>query len=62
MKTGDLFVLAGIIFNIGTYVALVWHNKRRETLREGQDAWKLQALWEDFKERKHIKARNGGSH
>ena len=56
------YLLAGVLFNIGTYVALVWRHKKRDTLKEGQDAWKFQAMWEDFKERKHIKARNGDSH
>lgn len=54
MKTGDLFVLAGIIFNIGTYVALVWHNKKRETLLEGQNLWKFRRMWREYAEKHGI--------
>ena len=58
----DGLSIAGLVFNLYLYVTLVWRRKTRETLQEGQKEWKFQAMWEDFKDRKHIKAKNGGSH
>jgi len=58
----DQILFVSALFNVLTYVAMVWKKRRNETLEEGQRDWKFQAMWEDFKERKHIKARNGGTH
>ena len=56
----DQVLFLSAAFNVLTYIAMVWKKRRNETLQEGQRDWKFQAMWEDFKDRKHIKARNGG--
>ena len=54
MSSEHIFALAGIIFNICTYVALVWRNKKRETQLEGQQLWKFRRMWREYADKHNI--------
>jgi hypothetical protein len=54
MSSDKWFMLAGIIFNICTYVALVWRNKRHDIRMEGMAKWKFKRMWREYAEKHNI--------
>jgi hypothetical protein len=60
-------VLITLAITVASFIGHVWYRRkteereeRRRISEEAKNGWKLDAMWEDFKERKHIKAKNGG--
>jgi hypothetical protein len=54
MSPDKYFLLAGIIFNICTYVALVWRNRKSDILVEGTNKWKFKRMWREYAEKHNI--------
>jgi len=62
MLNPDQVLFLSATISVISYIDIVWRRRRKETFEEGQKDWKFSAMWEDFKDRKHIRAKNGGPH